>query len=396
MPHADRFHAFTDHAPLVDPAHRHAQGPLGGRTLAVKDIYDVEGARTGCGLPAKLAESAAAVGTASAVRALIDAGASFIGKTQCDELCYSLLGNNSFYPRVVNPAAPERFAGGSSSGSAAAVAGGLADIATASDTGGSVRAPASFCGLIGLRTTQGAIPLDATMPLAPSLDTFGWFAADADLYAKVGAVLLPESPHRFARLFRVEALEKLTAVNSAAPYAAMLRTIQDHLGPAAATELSTLSTDERYACFRSMQAHEAWAEHGGWLIDPKHGASRAVRERFEFGRSITGEAYRAEAGKRARFRDELEDIIGDDGLLVLPTVPGAAPLASSDAQAQQAYRERALRLLCLSGLSGLPQITVPLGEDEGAPFGISLIGPRGSDRALIAVAGELMAGTAEA
>jgi amidase len=191
MPEVDRLHAFTEHAPLMEPQHRHAQGPLGGTTLAVKDLYDVAGTRTGCGLPSKLAESPIATRTTAAIQKMLDAGASFVGKTLCDELCFSLLGNNGFYPRVINPAAPERFAGGSSSGSAAAVAGDLADIATGSDTGGSVRAPASFCGLIGLRTTHGAIPLDATMPLAPSLDTFGWFARDADLYARVGAVLLP-------------------------------------------------------------------------------------------------------------------------------------------------------------------------------------------------------------
>jgi len=390
MPDVDRFHAFTEHAPLREPQHLHAQGPLGGCTLAVKDLFDVAGTRTGCGLPAKLAEAKTAERTASAVQAMLEAGASFVGKTQCDELCFSLLGNNGFYPRVINPAAPERFSGGSSSGSAAAVAGGLADIATASDTGGSVRAPASFCGLIGLRTTQGAIPLDETMPLAPSLDTFGWFARNADIYAKVGAVLLPESPHRFARLFRVEELDGLTTVNSADAYAAILRTVENRLGPVKATELTTLSVDDRYWCFRAIQAHEAWAEHGAWLLDPEHKASGPVRDRFEFGRSVSGDAYRSETEKRARFSSELEDLLGDDGLLVLPTVPGAAPLADSDAEAQQAYRERALKLLCLAGLSGFPQITLPIGEVDGAPFGISLLGPANSDIALIRLGRKLL------
>jgi amidase len=120
------------------------------------------------------------------VQKLLDAGARFIGRTQTDELTFSLMGQNAHFPEPVNPAAPDRVTGGSSSGSAAAVAGGLADIALGSDTGGSIRAPASFCGLIGLRTTHGAITLEGAMPLAPSLDTFGWFARDIETYEAGG------------------------------------------------------------------------------------------------------------------------------------------------------------------------------------------------------------------
>ncbi|RWX62877.1 amidase, partial [Mesorhizobium sp. M4B.F.Ca.ET.089.01.1.1] len=157
----------------------HAQlGPLAGLRLAVKDIYDVAGYRTGCGNPGKFAAAHAASRTAPAVQMILDAGARFVGKTQTDELAFSLMGQNAHFPFPVNPAAPERVTGGSSSGSAAAVAGKLADIATGSDTGGSIRAPASFCGLIGLRATHGRISLDGAMKLAPSCDTFGWFADD--------------------------------------------------------------------------------------------------------------------------------------------------------------------------------------------------------------------------
>src|SRR5690606_15138918 len=107
----------------------------------------------------------------------------------CDELTFSLMGQNAHFDHPVNPAAPDRVTGGSSSGSAAAVAGRLVDIATGSDTGGSIRAPAAFCGLVGLRTTHGAISLEGAIPLAPSLDTFGWFARDAETYEKVAEVM---------------------------------------------------------------------------------------------------------------------------------------------------------------------------------------------------------------
>ena len=169
-------------------------GPLAGLTLGVKDIFDVAGYVTGCGNPDKAENDPPAAKTAPAVQKLLDAGARFLGKTQTEELAFSLTGQNVHFPHPVNPGAPDRVTGGSSSGSAAAVAGGLADIATGSDTGGSIRAPASFCGLVGLRTTHGAISLDGTMPLAPSFDTFGWFARDIETYVKVGEVLLGATP----------------------------------------------------------------------------------------------------------------------------------------------------------------------------------------------------------
>ena len=186
-------------------------GPLAGLRLAVKDIFDVAGYRTGCGNPQKYEEASPAAATAPAVQALLDSGARFVGKTQTDELAFSLMGLNAHFPSPVNPAAPDRITGGSSSGSASAVAGGLADIATGSDTGGSIRAPASFCGLIGLRATHGRISLDGTMPLAPSFDTFGWFAKDMATYDKVGAVLLGDDPQprELQRPLALDALDGL-------------------------------------------------------------------------------------------------------------------------------------------------------------------------------------------
>jgi amidase len=188
----DPLNAFLD---LPQASVPHAKsGPLAGLRLAVKDIFDVAGYKTGCGNPQRYEDAAPAEKTAPAVQVILDAGAEFVGKTQTDELAFSLMGQNAHFPHPVNPSAPDRVTGGSSSGSAAAVAGGLADIATGSDTGGSIRAPASFCGLIGLRTTHGRISLDGTMPLAPSLDTFGWFARDIGTYEKVAAVVLGAAP----------------------------------------------------------------------------------------------------------------------------------------------------------------------------------------------------------
>ena len=358
-------------------------------TLGVKDIFDVAGYATGCGNPRQARRGATLPQqTAPAVQALLDAGARFVGKTQTDELAFSLMGQNAHFPLPVNPAAPDRVTGGSSSGSAAAVAGGLADIAVGSDTGGSIRAPASFCGLIGLRTTHGRISLEGAMPLAPCLDTFGWFADDIETYEAVGrSPARPPIAHR-------------TQLNRAAsPSAGSTRCVarrrprptaydRSEGDRAAAVRLSRRwsaaasprSLDELYWCLRRLQALRSLAAR--MAPGSRRRARRfgpASSERFDSARPSIAATAEAEQARRAAFRAELARLLGNDGVLVLPTVPGAAPLATARREQLQAYRERALRLLCLSGLSGFPQITLPLGTVDGAPFGISLLGPPDSD-----------------
>jgi amidase len=379
----DRFNAFLD---LSQVPVSHAQsGPLAGLTLAVKDIFDVAGYVTGCGNPDKGETGKPAPSTAPAVQRLLDAGARFVGKTQTDELAFSLMGQNAHYPRPVNPAAPDRVTGGSSSGSAAAVAGRLADIATGSDTGGSIRAPASFCGLIGLRATHGVVSLQGTMPLAPSFDTFGWFGRDIDVYEKVARLLLGESDAVLpARAFRMAPLDALLLGEAERhAYQAMIKTIAPVLGEPRDGPALTHDLDDLYWCFRRLQAREAWESHGTWISEKDRRLGPGVKERFAYGATIDAKAAKVETARRDAFRAELADRLAKDGILVLPTVPGAAPLAASSFEDTQIYRERALHLLCLSGLSGFPQLTLPLGMVDGAPFGLSLLGPVGSDLALI-------------
>ena len=369
-------------------------GPLSGLSLAVKDIFDVAGYPTGCGNPQKLAEAVPAKTTAPSVQRLLDSGARFAGKTQTDELAFSLMGVNAHFPPPVNSAAPDRVTGGSSSGSAAAVAGGLADIATGSDTGGSIRAPASFCGLIGLRTSHGRLSLEGAMPLAPSLDTFGWFARDFATYEKVADVLLGPDlvMASLSRPLHVAALDGLVAGPAeAAEYERMRAIIERVIGkPATAASLGH-TPDDLYWSFRHIQAHEAWAAHGPWISAKDRHLGPGVKERFDFGSTVGADTVATETVRRAAFRTQLAELLGEDGVLVLPTVPGAAPLRTASQDELQAFRERALRLLCSSGLSGFPQITIPLGSVDGAPFGISLLGPAGSDRALVVLAGRILA-----
>ena len=178
-----------------------ADGPLSGLTFAAKDIFDVAGHITGGGNPDWKATHPPAERNAWIVQTLVVAGATMVGKTHTDELTRGILGENAHYGTPVNPRAPDRVPGGSSSGSASAVAGGLVDFALGSDTGGSVRIPASFCGLYGLRPTHGRIPLEGILLQAPSYDTIGWFARDATTFARVaeavfGSSISPRIPPR--------------------------------------------------------------------------------------------------------------------------------------------------------------------------------------------------------
>src|SRR2546421_5860039 len=197
--------AFVPHD-LPAPIAGAAQGPLAGLTVAVKDMYDIAGTRTGGGSPDWLAAATPAASNAAAVRRILEAGATIIGKTICDEFFFSVTGANAHYGTPINPRAPGRMPGGSSSGSAAATAAGACDFALGSDTGGSIRVPAAFCGLYGIRPTHGRIDLAGAMPMAPSFDVGGWFASGPGLLARVGHVLL-QGPRSHALIGRLVALD---------------------------------------------------------------------------------------------------------------------------------------------------------------------------------------------
>lgn len=387
----DPLNAFLDYP--EEPVTSAEEGPLAGLTLGVKDIYDVAGYPTGGGNPQREAESGAAETTAPAIQALLDAGARFIGKTQTDELTYSMIGMNTHFPVPVNPKARERATGGSSSGSVAAVAGGLADIATGSDTNGSIRAPASFCGLIGLRTTHGRISMQGAMPLAPSFDTFGWFARDMATYATVGDVLLGDDTHEetMLRPVRIAELESLLFGNDErAAYSDMLGHVLDSFERAATFLALPGSPQELFERFKEIQAYEAWQVHGAFLSKRDRELGPGVKERFAYARSISEGKVDAARERQRHFKGDFSALLSPDMVVVMPTEPSAAPLKIATQDELETYRNKALTLTSIAGLLGWPQITIPLGEVHGAPFGISLLGPAGSDRQLIRIAASIM------
>jgi amidase len=387
---ADPAHAFMPYPAAAVP--HAAAGELQGLTFAAKDLFDVAGYPTSGGSPLQLALSGIRAGTAPVVQQLLDAGAAFVGKTITDELAFSLNGKNAHFGTPVNGAAPGRIPGGSSSGSASAVSNGLCDFALGTDTGGSVRAPASHCGLYGIRPTHGRISLEGCLDLAPSLDTCGFFAREADVFVRVGevlfgtdAVLLPDTPRLLLAADAVAMLER----DVRGALAPVIQRIEALIGQADVLEVATEGFETLYWAFRYIQGREAWEVHGPMIERFQPPLGPGVAERFAFGRSVTDKQVAESEETRARFRDRMTRLLGADRILVLPTMPDCAPLLSESEDSLNDYRNKALNLLCLAGLAGLPQVSLPAARRLDAPLGLSLIGPAGCDLGLVRLAARL-------
>ncbi len=361
-------------------------GPLVGMTFGSKDIFDVEGHVTGCGNPDWAASHPAATSHAPPVATLLNAGARLVGKTHTDELAYSLMGVNEHYGTPVNTAAPDRVPGGSSSGSVAATAARLVDIGLGSDTGGSVRMPASFCGVWGIRTSHGRFSLDRTMALATSYDALGWFTRDLDAMHKVAHAFGMEGGEPATRfLFPVDAWARASAATVAAlgPALALLQT---RLGPLTPVLLAKNGLAEWREAFRLYQGHEIWQVHGDWISKTAPAFGGGVGDRFAMAQSITEDEFLWAKAEREKIADHLLRLFSDETVMVLPTSPGPAPMRDSNQMAQEDFRARALEMLCPAGHAGLPQLSIPAGTVDGGPVGLSLMGPRNGEEMLFATA----------
>jgi len=363
------------------------EGPLAGMTFGVKDIYDIAGHKTGFGSPDWLATHDATARTAPVVEALLAASADMLGKTQTDELTYSLNGENAHYGTPINVNAPGRIPGGSSSGSAAATAGKLVDFALGSDTGGSVRAPASFCGIYGIRPTHGRVSLEGACALAKSFDTAGWFARDAVLLERIGQVLLGNaaSVKPGAALLAEDAFALLGSV-AAKAMLPVVEKIKAVLGPLQPVTVSAEGLPQWFQAFRVLQGAEIHQQLGAWVAQAQPKLGPGVRERMQWTATITaGDIAGAQTVRDAVCR-RMDELLKDNAVIVLPTVPDIAPLLNTPAAALDDFRARAMSLLCIAGHAGLPQVTLPLTTLQGCPLGISLIAARGNDTMLLALA----------
>ena len=392
MTDAADINAFCTHDSVhIDGA---PDGPLAGLTFAAKDIYDIAGRTCSCGNPNWLKTHPPAERTAPAVEQLIAAGATLVGMTITEELVMGMTGENPFYGTPVNVAAPGRVAGGSSSGSAAAVAAALVDFSLGSDTGGSVRVPASFCGIYGIRPTHGRVSLDGVMMFAPSLDTVGWFARDATLMRRVGDVLLPSQsaapstrPGRFLVAEDAFASIDPRIANALAP---AVDQVAQLLGPAepiamgGGTDLGEWS--KLMAVYREG---EGWATHRDWIAQAKPKLSDNGAMRMQKGAEITDEALAAAGPQRDKVRARMAELLADNAVLVVPAAPDVAPPVGGDQKAIWDIVQRNARFNSVSPLAGLPQMSLPLAKYNGLPIGLGLIAAPGGDEMLLTIAEEL-------
>jgi amidase len=367
-------------------------GPLKGLTFAVKDLYDVAGYPTSAGSPHMLAMSGIKTKTAPTVQKLLDAGATFTGKTITDELAFSMNGKNAHFGTPVNGGAKDRIPGGSSSGSAAVVSNGLCDFALGSDTGGSVRAPANHCGLYGLRPTHGRVSLKGAHDLSKSFDTCGWFSRDAATYARVADVLLGKDrkplPAKPRLLIAQDCFDLLEDAVKAALSPAVKR-LEKLYGPAQPVIMAKDGFEELYWAFRRIQGSEAWETDGVMIERYKPALGTGVAERFAYSKGVRKTEVKAAEKVRTRLTAELTELLGKDAIVILPSMADIAPKLTDSEAELESYRNKSINILCLSGLSRLPQLSMPLAKRLGAPLGLSIMGPSGTDRSLVRIAEEL-------
>ena len=360
-------------------------GVLDGLRFAVKDVFDIAGSVTGCGNPDWLRTHAPATHTASVVSALQAAGATMVGKTLTDELAYSLNGENWHYGTPANPRAPQRIPGGSSSGSAAAVALNLVDVALGTDCGGSIRLPASFCGLFGLRPTHGRVATDGLVPLARSFDTVGWFASSADHLRRVGQVLLGDDGDSTAPNRLVIAIDLFDQLDSAERLSLQpsIERLKQRFAEVVEVRVGDGRLDELMQAFRTLQAAEIWQEHGDWITRTKPVFGPGVQQRFDNTARITADAVLQAQTLRDNLRSRIDTLVTPGTIVCLPSAPTIAPLRNTPVDTLEAFRGKSMRMLCIAGLAGTPQVSIPVTIFDTAPLGLSLMMARGADRTLL-------------
>jgi amidase len=431
----NRYGAFIDPELTVG---RLGDGILKGLSFTVKDVYAVAGHISSAGNPDWLRSHNPSTEHAAVVRKLLQSGATLRGATHTDELMYSLGGENHHYGTPINPRAAGCIPGGSSSGSAVAVASGSVDFALGTDTGGSIRVPSAYCGVYGFRPTHGAVDMEGVIPLSPQFDTVGWMADRMDVLQKVGEILLRigsmteevtmsieenlklsidmsletsieknlesiengaenkgKKEHevnkvvgnyvqkKMGTLFVATDCWDLVApenVSILADGLNRLRTGADHF---LKTEIAPEGLKAWMDVFRELQGSEIWTTHSAWIekVNPVFGPDIAAR--FSWAASLAGKDHSVAQNKRAEISTQLRGLLGEDNCLVIPTVPGPAPLRGGDLRQLEENRSGAMMLNCIAGLAGLPQVTLPMLSTNGLPLGLSVIAGHGQDLRLL-------------
>jgi len=357
-------------------------GPLAGLEFAVKDVVDVAGVPTSAGNDAWARTHEAARKHALVVQTLLDAGANLVGKAVCDELAFSIDGTNPHHGTPMNPAAPGHVPGGSSSGSASAVASGLCDFALGTDTGGSVRVPASYCGVFGLRPTWGVVPLDGVVPLAPSFDTVGWLARELDVMRRVANHLLPpiDAVEPYRQVVPVE--EAFHLVDDVVAQA-LLAIVRDRWGQIVSPRRLGVDLREWAEVRRVMQTFETWQVHGDWAVRYLDTLGPGVRARMVACADTTRTQYDEARAWRDDACSRLSSSVDDSEVLCLPSTGGPPPSLNSSESVKAEQRSRTFALTGVAGMWGAPQLSVPACRVRGLPVGLGLLGRPGDDHRLL-------------
>ena len=388
---SNAFVATVDLSPL-------GNGPLDGLSFAVKDTIDVAGFKTGCGNPTWRDSHPAAVVHAVCVEQLLHTGARCIGKTISDEMAFSLLGENYFYGTPLNARAPDRVPGGSSSGSASAVACGLVEFALGTDTGGSTRVPASNCGIWGFRPSHDFISVAGVNPLAPSFDTVGILARSADVLAKVGLALLaaPVSQRKPAMIHVIGEAFALADADVQDALSTPLRRLREKFGDIVReSSLKQIVADEAsrsFATWTEIFCMIQWAEIesclGKWIASAKPEFGPEIAASFQ----LMDQLDRRRVGEAVERREEcyrsLQEFLGPDDLLCIPTTPALAPRKGEPPRRSSSgsgYYPRTLSLTSIAGMGRLPQVSMPIAEANGVPIGLSFLARHGEDSFLLDV-----------
>ena len=383
--------AFVPDTRVARP--RLSEGVLSGLSFAVKDSVSIRGHRSTAGHPDWARTHEPARRDAPVLDKLLRAGADLVGVTILDELAYGLAGENPHYGTPQNPRADGHLCGGSSCGSAAAVAACLCDFAIGTDTAGSVRVPASYCGLFGMRPSHGAIHIDDVVPLAPSFDTVGLLARDSRTFALVASVLLGAgAPH---------ALDKVLIADDALALcdAGVAELLTDQTERALA-RLGVRSERMQIAPYgfgplreaqQRIGAREIWRVHGAWIEQVAPRFSAPVQARFERARALSehDEGRAEDEALRDVLRARLRELLQPGTLLFIPPTPGVAPRLDAKRSVIELQRARLLELTSVASLAGVPQLVLPAQQWWGPPLGLSFIAAEGSDAWLAQLAASL-------
>ncbi|MFR9751009.1 amidase family protein [Nocardia sp. 004] len=364
-------------------------GPLSGHSIAVKDMVAIAGHTSSYGLATWRSTHSPSAATAPVLERLLDAGAAIAGLSKLDELAYSLEGNTGEGEAPLNPRYPDRFTGGSSSGSASAVAGGAADIGLGTDTAGSIRVPSAACGLFGLRPTHGMLDTAGVLPLAPSFDTVGFLCADPGLLTRSFAIAAGGGDERprteISRIRFPEDCLSMVSEEAARAIRMTVGTLSEVLGCAVDTSLAFADfvSETAASVFANLVDREIWQTHGAWVREHRDAFHPLIAGRLQHAEEVSrvSEAEkRADEQARADYRERLNSIVADGAAVVLPIMPHLPPSRHADDQELESYRLTTFFLTAPAGLSGCPQLVVP---SRGRAFGVGILAGHYADAALL-------------